>query len=127
MESPLKRDEDLIREMLQMLEAKSTGRGFSFDEVEAEKLQRSLAVIEYNLEQAEQMGLIEVGSKPLNGPLIIRGLTPSGHDFLKGGRRSLDLGVQLPTRLEPLVPFPTVASRVEFGLVKSVLGLPNRL
>jgi Hypothetical protein (DUF2513) len=104
----LKRDMGLIRELLQMLEAESTDRGFSFEEGEAETLKRTLDEIRYNLEQAVQMGLIEVGSKPLTGPLIIRGLTPSGHDFLKRGRRSLDLGIGAVTdEIGALAPFPT--------------------
>jgi hypothetical protein len=46
-------------------------------------LKRTLDEIRYNLQQAEQMGLIEVGSKPLNGEWKILRLTPSGHDFLR--------------------------------------------
>jgi len=34
------------------------------------------------LQQAEEMGWIKVGSKPLQGEWKILGLTPEGHDFL---------------------------------------------
>ena len=60
----MKRDNNLIRELLQMLETAATDRGFSFEEGEAETLKRPLDEIRYNLQLAEQMGLIEVGSKP---------------------------------------------------------------
>jgi hypothetical protein len=79
----MKRDIDLICEILKMLEALGPHRGFSFDEAEAETFKRPLDVVTYNVDQADQMGLIEVGSRPLNGPLIIMGLTQIGHDFLE--------------------------------------------
>jgi hypothetical protein len=77
-----RRDKDLIRKLLQILEQAGTDRGFSFEAAEAESLGRSLDDIRYNLQQAEDMGLIEVGSKPLNGEWRILRLTPAGHDFL---------------------------------------------
>jgi Hypothetical protein (DUF2513) len=82
------RDLDLIREILLMVEAAATDRGFSFEEGEAETLKRTLDEIRYNIEVAEKMGLIEVGSKPLNGEWIIRRLTPNGHDFLERSQNS---------------------------------------
>jgi predicted nucleotide-binding protein len=78
----VKRDNSLIQELLQTLEAAPTDRGFSFEQEEATKLNRSLDDIRYNLQQAEDMGLIEVGSKPLNGEWKILRLTPRGHDFI---------------------------------------------
>ena len=78
-----RRDKDLVRKLLQILEQSGTTRGFSFDAVEAESLCRSLDDIRYNLQQAEDMGLIEVGSKPLSGEWRILRLTPAGHDFLE--------------------------------------------
>jgi len=85
----MKRDMDLIRELLQILEATETDRGFSFEQEEATQLNRSLDEIRYNLHQAEQMGLIEVGSKPLQGEWTIRRLTPKGHEFLEQQRAQL--------------------------------------
>jgi len=85
----MKRDMNLIRELLLMLEAAATDRGFSFEEGEAETLKCTLDQIRYNLQQAEERGLIVVGSKPLNGEWIIRRLTPSGHDFLESGRNTI--------------------------------------
>ncbi len=79
----MKRNDDLIREMLRILEALPPHRGFSFEEEEAEKLKCSIDEIEYNLQQAEEMGFIKVGSKPLMGKWKILGLTPEGHNFLK--------------------------------------------
>jgi hypothetical protein len=89
---------DLIRELLKMLEAAATNRGFSFEEGEAETLKRTLDEVRYNLQQAEQMGLIEVGSKPLNGEWKILRLTPSGHDFLK---RDQNMEPAMPALKEP--------------------------
>jgi predicted nucleotide-binding protein len=88
-EETVKRDDNLILELLRMLEATTTDRGFSFAQEEAAKLNRSLDDIRYNLKQAEDMGLIEVGSKPLHGEWSIRRLTPRGHDYL-------DMGVSYP-------------------------------
>jgi hypothetical protein len=51
-----RRDKDLIRKLLQILEQSGTNRGFSFEAVEAESLGRSLDDIRYNLQQAEDMG-----------------------------------------------------------------------
>jgi hypothetical protein len=79
----LRRDKDLIRKLLQILDEAGTDRGFSFEAVEAESLGRPLDDIRYNLQQAEDMGLIEVGSKPLNGEWRILRLTPAGHEFLE--------------------------------------------
>jgi hypothetical protein len=84
----VRRDDSLIRELLRILEATPTDRGFSFAQEEATKLNRSLDDIRYNLQQAEDMGLIEVGSKPLNGEWIIRRLTPRGHDFIAPASRT---------------------------------------
>ncbi len=84
----MQRDNELIAKLLGMLEAAGTDRGFSFEEGEAETLGYPLASIQYNLRQAEDMGLIEVGSKPLNGEWIIRRLTPAGHDFLESSQNS---------------------------------------
>jgi Predicted nucleotide-binding protein containing TIR-like domain/Hypothetical protein (DUF2513) len=78
----MKRDENLIWDLLRILEGAQTDRGFSFEQEEATKLARSLEDIRYNLQQAEDMGLIEVGSKPLNGEWKILRLTPRGHDFI---------------------------------------------
>jgi hypothetical protein len=69
--------------LLQILVQSGATRGFSFEAAEAESLGRSLDDIRYNLQQAEDMGLIEVGSKPLNGEWRILRLTPAGHDFLE--------------------------------------------
>lgn len=60
----LKRDMDLIRALILKLEAEATDRGFSFEAGEAETLKRTPDEVRYNLQQAEQMGLIEVGSNP---------------------------------------------------------------
>ncbi len=79
---------DLIHALLLILEAEATDRGFSFEEGEAEKLKRTLDEIRYNLQQSEKMGLIEVGSKPLNGEWKILRLTPKGHDFLERGQNT---------------------------------------
>jgi tetratricopeptide (TPR) repeat protein len=79
---------DLIRALLLKLEAEATDRGFSFEEGEAETLKRTLDEVRYNLQQAEQMGLVEVGSKPLNGEWIILRLTPKGPDFLERGQNT---------------------------------------
>jgi Hypothetical protein (DUF2513) len=84
----MKRDMNLIRELLLTLEAAATDRGFSFEEGEAETLKYTLDQIRYNLQQAEEMGLIVVGSKPLNGEWKILRLTPRGHDFLESGRNT---------------------------------------
>ena len=84
----MKRDMNLIRELLRTLEAAATDRGFSFEEGEAETLKCTLDQIRYNLQQAEEMGLIVVGSKPLNGEWIILRLTPRGHDFLESGQNT---------------------------------------
>ncbi len=78
----VKRDIVLIRRLLTFLEDTSNNSGFSFEQEEAISLNSSLEQIRYNLKQAEEMGLIEVGSKPLGGEWIVRGLTPRGHDFL---------------------------------------------
>ena len=82
----MKRDMNLVRELLLTVEAAATDRGFSFEEGEAETLKRTLDEIRYNLQQAEEMGLIDVVSKPLNGEWKIRRLTPRGHDFLESGQ-----------------------------------------
>jgi hypothetical protein len=84
----MKRDMNLIRELLLMLVAAATDRGFSFQEGEAETLKCTLDQIRYNLQQAEEMGLIVVGSKPLNGEWIILRLTPRGHDFLESSQNA---------------------------------------
>lgn len=78
-----RRDKELIRKLLLMFEAAGTDRGFSFEAAEAETLGRTLTDIRYNLQQAEDMGLLEVFSKPLNGEWTIRRITARGHDFLE--------------------------------------------
>jgi hypothetical protein len=91
---------NLIRELLLMLEAAATDRGFSFEEGEAETLKCTLDQIRYNLRQAEEMGLIVVGSKPLNGEWIILRLTPRGHDFLESGQNT-EQNYLASVRLQP--------------------------
>jgi Hypothetical protein (DUF2513) len=104
-----RRDKDLIRKLLQILEEAGTDRGFSFEAVEAESLGRSLDDIRYNLQQAEDMGLIEVGSKPLNGEWRILRLTPAGHDFLEASpavatQNVAAVGQQKPSEILTLKP-----------------------
>ena len=51
------------------------------------------------------MGLIEVGSKPLNGEWIILRLTPKGHDFLERGQNTEQnhlASVKLPAAISAL-------------------------
>lgn len=97
---PLTRDKALIYQMLKMMTLQDISRGFSFDEEDAGKLGRSMEDIRYNLRQAEDMGLIQVGSKPLAGEWSVQRITSLGHDFIdnfNGAPMSVTGG-------QPLVP-----------------------
>jgi Hypothetical protein (DUF2513) len=96
-----RRDKELIRKLLQIVDEAGTDRGFSFEATEAESLGRPLEDIRFNLRQAEDMGLIEVGSKPLNGEWRILRLTPAGHDFLES---SQTVAADNPAALSPQKP-----------------------
>lgn len=80
----MKRDMDLIREVMFVLE-RMTGTGHrtingsdqAFGEVEA-----SAALINYNLRLLVQKGLVDGAVMPANMGFMITGLTWAGHDFL---------------------------------------------
>jgi hypothetical protein len=99
----VKRDMDLIGDLLQMLETAATDRGFSFEEGEAAALNRTLDEIDYNLVQAEEMGLIVVGSKPLNGPWKIHRLTSEGHKFLESHQSKKEVASYSAYSSEPII------------------------
>jgi hypothetical protein len=103
MENPLMYDPDLMLEILKVVKAEATPRGFFFDESEAEKMKRPLNEIEYNLDQANQMGLIRVGPSRYNGPLSIVGLTPSGHDFLEHSKHKNEVDASSARSSEPII------------------------
>jgi len=75
----MKRDMDLVREILLAIEDGTTAFGDGTGEAHLPFPEQD--VMEH-LRLMEQAGLIEVMSKPISGPIHLRGLTWEGHDFL---------------------------------------------
>lgn len=79
----MKRDMDLVRGMLLAIEDDVLRFGEGTDNG---GLDAPDDVITAHLRLLEQAGLIEVMSRPISGPIYIRGLTWDGHDFLDAVR-----------------------------------------
>ncbi|MGE8131573.1 DUF2513 domain-containing protein [Methylobacterium sp. NPDC080182] len=75
----MKRDMDLVREILILIEDDVCAFGAGHGEA---RLAFPEADVMEHLRLMEQAGLIEVASHPLSGPIYVRGLTWTGHDFL---------------------------------------------
>jgi hypothetical protein len=75
----MKRDMDLVRELLLAIEDGTTRFGRGTGEA---KFKFPADDVMEHLRLMEQAGLIEVMSKPIGGSITLRGLTWEGHDFL---------------------------------------------
>lgn len=85
-ESILKRDMDLIRELLLKLEALDTQPGsiwhFSGDDAEVSVPGYTADAIEYHAQLITKAGLIDAGGRGSMQGFMFRSLTWEGHDFL---------------------------------------------
>jgi len=86
----MKRDMDLIRELLLKLEGLPIRRGgivtISADADEIAVPGYDAAQIEYHLKQIRDSGFIDEGGSRPAGGIGFRSLTPKGHDFLDSVR-----------------------------------------
>jgi DNA-binding PadR family transcriptional regulator len=79
------RDPELLRIILLMIDANPKLNGYALWRVPLYQLDVDENTILYNARQLVQASLID-GQMTGSGELLVRGLTPSGHDFLEAAR-----------------------------------------